>query len=100
MEFSIHPIRMGFGTVYAIKGEGVILIDGGDPNKLANFKDGLAKALIQPEEIKLIILTVNRQQGLLPKYFRKQNKIRCMTLAMFFAASANKTVIKALLVTS
>jgi glyoxylase-like metal-dependent hydrolase (beta-lactamase superfamily II) len=57
MELSIYPIHMGLNTVYAVKGEGVILIDGGFPHKLANFKDGLAKALIQPEEIKLIILT-------------------------------------------
>ena len=57
MELSIYPIHMGLDTVYAVKGEGVILIDGGAPHKLANFKDGLAKALIQPEEIKLIILT-------------------------------------------
>ena len=57
MELSIYPIHMGFDTVYALKGGGVILIDGGFPHKLANFKDGLAKALIQPEEIKLIILT-------------------------------------------
>jgi len=57
MELSIYPIHMGLDTIYAIKGEGVILIDGGFPHKLANFKDGLAKALIQPEEIKLIILT-------------------------------------------
>jgi glyoxylase-like metal-dependent hydrolase (beta-lactamase superfamily II) len=57
MEISIYPIRMGFDTVYAVKGEGVILIDGGGPHKLAYFKDGLAKALIQPEEVKLIIFT-------------------------------------------
>jgi glyoxylase-like metal-dependent hydrolase (beta-lactamase superfamily II) len=57
MELSIYPIHMGLDTVYAVKGEGVILIDGGFPHKLANLKDGLAKTLIQPEEIKLIILT-------------------------------------------
>ena len=57
MELSICPIHMGLDTVYVVKGEGVILIDGGDPHKLANFKDGLAKASIQPEEIKLVILT-------------------------------------------
>ena len=48
---------MGMNTVYAVKGEGIILIDSGFPHKLANFKDGLAKASIRPEEIKLIILT-------------------------------------------
>ena len=57
MEVKIYPIHCGFDTVYALKGDGVILIDGGDPNKLGNIKKGIAKALIQPEEIKLIILT-------------------------------------------
>jgi len=58
MELSIYPIHMGIDTtMYVVKGEGIILIDGGEPHKLAKFKAGLAKALIQPEEIKLIILT-------------------------------------------
>ena len=57
MEPSIYPIHLGLSTVYAVKGEGVILIDGGFPRKLSNFKDGLAKASIQPKEIELIILT-------------------------------------------
>jgi glyoxylase-like metal-dependent hydrolase (beta-lactamase superfamily II) len=57
MEVKIYPIHCGFDTVYALKGDGVILIDGGDPNTLGNIKKGIAKALIQPEEIKLIILT-------------------------------------------
>jgi len=57
MEVKIYPIHCGFTTVYALKGDGVILIDGGDPNKVDNIKKGIAKALIQPEEIKLIILT-------------------------------------------
>ena len=57
MELSIYPIHLGLNTVYVIKGEGVILIDAGFPHKLANFKDGLAKASIQPEEIRIIILT-------------------------------------------
>ena len=57
MELSIYPIHMGLSTVYAVKREGTILIDGGMPHKLANFKDGLAKVSILPEEIKLIILT-------------------------------------------
>ena len=57
MEVKIYPIHCGFTTVYALKGDGVILIDGGDPNKVDNIKKGIAKAPIQPEEIKLIILT-------------------------------------------
>src|SRR4030065_1009451 len=57
MDIKIFPIPMMFDTMYAIRGEGVILIDGGDPQKMENFKRGLEKASIKPEEIKLILLT-------------------------------------------
>jgi len=48
---------MGFDTVYAVQGEGVILVDGGDPHMLARLQKGLATASIKPEEIQLILLT-------------------------------------------
>lgn len=48
---------MGIDTIYALKGEGVIIIDGGDPHKIMKFKEGIEKASIKPEEIKLILLT-------------------------------------------
>lgn len=57
MDIHIFPIRMMFDTIYMIRGEGVIIIDGGDPHKIRNFKRGLEKASIKPEEIKLILLT-------------------------------------------
>jgi glyoxylase-like metal-dependent hydrolase (beta-lactamase superfamily II) len=57
MEISIFPIHMGFDTVYAVRGEGVILIDGGEPRKIARLKKGLEDAFIKPEEIQLIVLT-------------------------------------------
>jgi hydroxyacylglutathione hydrolase len=57
MELNIFPIHMGFDTVYAVRGEGVITIDGGDPHKIAKFKQGIEKASIRPEEIQLIVLT-------------------------------------------
>lgn len=57
MEIGIHPIHMGIDTIYVVKGEGVILIDGGDPHKLANFKKGIEEVSIRPEEIQLIVLT-------------------------------------------
>ncbi|MBC8336768.1 MAG: MBL fold metallo-hydrolase [Anaerolineales bacterium] len=57
MSISIHPIQMGLDTVYIIKGESVILIDGGDPHKLNVFQEGLEKASINPKDIQLIILT-------------------------------------------
>lgn len=57
MSFSIYPIEMGFDTVYVVKGESVILIDGGDPHKLDVFQEGLKKASINPKDIQFIILT-------------------------------------------
>lgn len=57
MEINIYPIRMGFDTIYAVRGEGVILIDGGDPQKIKRLKEGVEKASIKLEEIQLIILT-------------------------------------------
>jgi hydroxyacylglutathione hydrolase len=57
VEIGIHPIHMGVDTIYAVRGEGVILIDGGDPHKLANFKKGIEEVSIRPEEIQLIVLT-------------------------------------------
>jgi glyoxylase-like metal-dependent hydrolase (beta-lactamase superfamily II) len=57
MGLSIYPIHMGLDTVYAIRGESVILIDGGDPHKVETFKKGVENASIRPEEIQLIVLT-------------------------------------------
>jgi glyoxylase-like metal-dependent hydrolase (beta-lactamase superfamily II) len=57
MEIKIFPIHMGFDTIYIVRGEGVILIDGGDPHKIAKFRGGIEKASINLEEIQLIALT-------------------------------------------
>jgi glyoxylase-like metal-dependent hydrolase (beta-lactamase superfamily II) len=57
MDIEIFPIPMRFDTVYVIKSEGVILIDGGDPHKIEKLKHGLERASINPQEIKLILLT-------------------------------------------
>jgi glyoxylase-like metal-dependent hydrolase (beta-lactamase superfamily II) len=57
METRVFSIRMGVDTVYAIRGERVILIDGGAPHQIGRLKEGLAGAAIKPEEIELIILT-------------------------------------------
>ena len=57
MDIKIFPIPMNIDTIYAVRGEGVILIDGGDPHKLQNLKRGLEEASIKPEDVQLIILT-------------------------------------------
>ncbi len=57
MDIKVFPIPMQLDTIYALKGEGVILIDAGDPGKMKNFLHGLQKACITPQEIQLIVLT-------------------------------------------
>jgi glyoxylase-like metal-dependent hydrolase (beta-lactamase superfamily II) len=57
METNIFPIHVRFDTVYIVRGKGVILIDGGDPDKIAKIESGIQKASINPEEIQLIVLT-------------------------------------------
>ncbi len=57
MGASIHTIPLGFDNVYVVKDKGVIMIDSGDPKKGKAFLKGLEKASINPDEIKLIILT-------------------------------------------
>jgi glyoxylase-like metal-dependent hydrolase (beta-lactamase superfamily II) len=57
MEIEIFPIQTRFDTVYIVRGDGIILIDGGDPQKIAKVKLGIEKASIEPKEIQLIVLT-------------------------------------------
>jgi len=57
MEIKIFPIRTGFDTMYVVKGDGMILIDGGDPHQVAKFEKGIERASIRPEDIHLVVLT-------------------------------------------
>lgn len=57
MSMNIHPIALGFDLCYVIQGEGVIMIDGGAPNKANDFMKGIERVSIKPEEIRLIVLT-------------------------------------------
>ena len=57
MNVSIHPIHMGLDTIYAVKGDGLILIDGGDPGRVGRFKKGMAAAGLASEDAQLILLT-------------------------------------------
>jgi glyoxylase-like metal-dependent hydrolase (beta-lactamase superfamily II) len=57
MAVNIYPVTLGFNQTYIIKGDGVIMIDGGSPKKSKIFIEGLKKISIKPEEIKLLILT-------------------------------------------
>lgn len=57
MGVNIYPIQLGFDCCYVIQDQGTIIIDCGEPKKLNNFLDGIEKASIKPEEVKLILLT-------------------------------------------
>lgn len=57
MGVDIHPIRLGIDHVYVLKGEGVVLIDGGAPKQLGNFVKGLEEVHIRPDQVGLIVLT-------------------------------------------
>jgi len=54
---SIHPISLSIDTLYAMRGDQVIVIDGGANSNVGKFEEGLAKASIKPDEVKLVILT-------------------------------------------
>jgi len=58
MKTEIFPIKLGLNSCYLIRGKGIVMIDGGVPNKLKMFKRKLSKLGIQPSEIKLIVLTL------------------------------------------
>ncbi len=54
---SIIPITLGITRCYLIRGDSLILIDGGTPNKAGAFRKALGKLSIDPGEIKLIVIT-------------------------------------------
>ena len=53
----IFHIRLGLNSCYLIEGNGYVMVDAGLPDKVKKFKKELSKLGIQPEEIKLIVLT-------------------------------------------
>jgi len=57
MGVNIYPIHLMLENVYIVQGEGVILVDGGDPHGFKKVKLGIEKARIKPQDIQLIILT-------------------------------------------
>ncbi len=57
MKISIHPVKLGVDHCYIIQGNGVIMIDGGSPNKAKGFMKAIERLSIKPEDIKLIVLT-------------------------------------------
>ena len=57
MTTEVFPIALGFDTCYVLKGDGVIVLDAGQPNRGQAFLNGLRRASIRPDEVGLILLT-------------------------------------------
>lgn len=57
MAVGIFPIDLGFGRCYILKSEGVIAVDAGAPGKGKLFAQGLKRASIGLQDVKLVILT-------------------------------------------
>ena len=57
MGINVHPIDLGFAQSYVIQSEEVILIDCGPPGRANDILKGIERLSIEPEEIRLIVLT-------------------------------------------
>ena len=57
MSARIHTIKLGLDHCYLVKDRGAILIDAGAHNMEKQFRKGLMKVGVKPEEIRLLLLT-------------------------------------------
>jgi hydroxyacylglutathione hydrolase len=57
MGLNIYPIPLGFTNSYIIHYVGAVMIEGGYPKTLKDFKAAIEKIPINPEDIKLMIIT-------------------------------------------
>lgn len=57
MSVDIISISLGFDQCYVLKGEGIVVVDSGEPKKGAVFARTLEKKGIRLQDVKLVILT-------------------------------------------
>lgn len=57
MSAGIYPIKLGVDHCYLLRGDGIIMIDGGAPNQTKRFLKALERLSIQPRDIRLLVLT-------------------------------------------
>jgi len=57
MSIIIHRVRLGYDNCYLIRGDGIVMIDGGGPGQSAAFGKALRKLAIDPRDVKLIVIT-------------------------------------------
>ncbi len=51
MPVQIHPLRFGINRCYLVQDKGIIMIDGGPPNKLKTFQKLIKHLHINPNDI-------------------------------------------------
>ena len=57
MNVVIYPIPLGIDNCYLLRGDHIIMIDGGAPHQARRFAKALARLSIQPGDIRLLVLT-------------------------------------------
>ena len=57
MAVTILRIDLGFDQCYVLKSEGVIAVDAGAPERGKQFAEGLEKANIKPNDVRLVVIT-------------------------------------------
>ncbi len=57
MAIEIHTIHLGFDQCYIVRDKGTIMVDGGYPGKILEFKRAVNKIAMVPGDVQLILLT-------------------------------------------
>lgn len=57
MSVEITSVALGFDQCYVLKGEAVIAVDGGQPNRVSEFDQALRAAAIARNDVRLVVLT-------------------------------------------
>lgn len=57
MAIKIHAIHLGLDQCYIVRDKGAIMVDGGSPGKIKEFKRAMTKILMVPGDLQLILVT-------------------------------------------
>ena len=57
MRIDIHPIKLGVGHCYVVRGDRTIMIDAGSPRQATRFRKAIDTLAIDPRSIRLIVIT-------------------------------------------
>jgi hydroxyacylglutathione hydrolase len=57
MAIEIHTIHLGLDQCYIVRDKGAIMVDGGSPGKIKEFKRAMNKISMAPGDLQLILIT-------------------------------------------